>query len=74
MVLDIAAFYYINNFFRDIGGQIRDALKAYTKAEGLPAATELLKDFGCSRGGELLNLPVADKHEFIRLAQKGAKI
>ena len=27
MVLDIAAFYYINNLFRDIGGQIRDALK-----------------------------------------------
>ena len=51
------------------GDDLRAALKVYSKTHGMPKAIELIKDFGCERISELETKPLADRLEFMKLAQ-----
>ena len=51
------------------GDDLRAALKIYSKTHGMPKAIELIKDFGCERISELETKPLADRLEFMKLAQ-----
>ena len=51
------------------GDDLRAALKIYSKTHGMPKAIELIKDFGCERISELETKPLADRLEFMNLAQ-----
>ena len=51
------------------GDDLRTALKVYSKTHGMPKAIELIKDFGCERISELETKPLADRLEFMKLAQ-----
>ncbi len=51
------------------GDDLRAALKVYSKTHGMPKAIELIKDFDCERISELETKPLADRLEFMKLAQ-----